>query len=96
MDPVPLTSEQWDQSWQAVRWLWIAFAFALVSGPSLLTAHAVIPSAVETRTISEKWMSTRIVFYLIGVVALAGIGLSFFMAGTETDWIQSTYNKFWH
>jgi len=41
-------------------------------------------------------MSARIVFYLIGIVALAGIGLSFFMAGTETDWIQSTYNKFWH
>jgi hypothetical protein len=96
MDPHPLTTAEWNQTWDAVRWLWFAFLCALVAGPSLLTAHALIPSAVSTHTISDRWMSTRVLFYAVGLIALAGIGLCFFMAASNTEWIQSSYNKFWH
>ena len=96
MDPTPLTTEQWNQSWDAVRWLWFAFLCALVAGPALLTAHALIPSMVATNTISSRWTGTRPLFYALGVVALGGIGLCFFMSATNTEWIQETYNKFWH
>ena len=62
----------------------------------LLTAHALIPSMVATNTISGRWTGTRPLFYLVGVVALAGIAICFFMSASNTGWIQETYDKFWH
>ena len=96
MDPTQLTTQGWNETWDAVRWLWLAFLCALVAGPSLLTAHALIPSLVSTRTISDRWMSTRILFYVLGLVALAALGFCFYMSASNTGWIETTYNKFWH
>lgn len=41
-------------------------------------------------------MGARVLFYGVGVAALAGIGLFFFLAASETGWIQAVYDKFWH
>ena len=95
MDPQPLTTDQWAQVGLALKFLWGAFASALVAGSSLLTAHALIPSAVETRTISGRWLKVRPIFYLVGIAALAGIALFLFLAATETDWIREQYPRFW-
>ncbi len=95
MDPIPLTTDQWAQVGLALKFLWAAFASALVAGPSLLTAHAIIPSAVETSSISERWMKTRPLFYVVGLAGLAGIGLFLFLAASETDWIRESYPRFW-
>ena len=95
MDPQPLTTDQWAQVGLALKFLWGAFASALVAGSSLLTAHALIPSAVETRTISGRWLKVRPIFYLVGIAALAVIALFLFLAATETDWIREQYPRFW-
>lgn len=95
MDPQPLTTEQWAQVGLALKFLWAAFASALVAGPSLLTAHAIIPSAVETNTISDRWNKVRPLFYLVGIVAVACIAIFLFLAATETDWIREQYPRFW-
>lgn len=95
MDPTPLTTDQWAQVGLALKFLWGAFASSLVAGTSLMTAHALIPSAVETSTISGRWLKMRPVFYLVGIAGLVGIGAFLFLAATETDWIRESYPRFW-
>ena len=95
MDPQPLTTDQWAQVGLALKFLWAAFGSSLVAGSSLLTAHALIPSAVETSTISDRWLKVRPIFYVVGLAALAGIGLFLFLAASETDWIREQYPRFW-
>ncbi len=95
MDPQPLDTDQWAQVGLALKFLWGAFASALVAGSSLLAAHALIPSAVETNTISSRWLKARPIFYLVGFAGLAGIGIFLFLAAGETDWIRESYPRFW-
>ena len=95
MDPQPLTTDQWAQVGLALKFLWGAFGSALVAGSSLLAAHALIPSAVETRTISERWQRARPLFYVIGIIGLVGSGLFLFLAASETDWLREQYPRFW-
>ncbi len=95
MDPIPLTTDQWAQVGLALKFLWGAFASSLVAGSSLLTAHALIPSAVETNTISDRWLKIRPLFYVVGITGLVGIAAFLFLAASETDWIRETYPRFW-
>ena len=46
MDPKPLSTAEWAEVGNALKFLWLALGFALVAGPSLLTAHAIIPSCL--------------------------------------------------
>ena len=95
MDPQTLSTEQWAQVGLALKFLWAAFGSALVAGVSLVTAHAVIPSAVDTNSISGRWLKVRPLFYVVGLAGLAGIGIFLFLAASETDWIREMYPRFW-
>jgi hypothetical protein len=79
----------------ALKFLWAAFLSALVAGTCLLTAHALIPSAVSTSTISSRWMKTRPIFYIVGFAGLLGIALFLFLSASETGWIRDLYPRFW-
>jgi hypothetical protein len=95
MDPGQLSTEQWAQVGMALKYLWGAFLCAIVGGTSLVTAHAIIPSAVNTSTISSRWTKTRPIFYVVGIVGLAGIALFLFLSASETGWIRDLYPRFW-
>ena len=95
MDPGQLSTEQWAEVGMALKFLWGAFLSAIVAGTSLVTAHAIIPSAVTTSTISERWMKVRPVFYVVGIAGLAGIALFLTLSATETGWIRDLYPRFW-
>ena len=95
MDPQTLSTEQWAQVGLTLKFLWAAFGSAVLAGSCLLTAHAIIPSAVDTNTISDKWLKVRPLFYLVGLAGLTGIGLFLFLAASETTWIREMYPRFW-
>jgi len=95
MDPAPLNTQQWAQVGLALKFLWAAFACALVGAPSLLTAHALIPSLVATSTISNRWQRSRPLFYIVGIAGVAGVGLFLFLAAQETEWIREQFPRFW-
>ena len=95
MDPNTLSTDQWAQIGLTLKFLWAAFGSAIVAGTSLVTAHAVIPSAVETNSVSDRWLKVRPLFYVVGIVGLAGLGLFLFLAASETDWIREMYPRFW-
>ena len=94
MDPVQLTPEQWDQIGLALRMLWLALLAAVIAGPSLVVAHAVIPSAVATRTFPSRAALLRPFFYLLGLAGVAGIGIFLAIAALNMDWL-SIYTRWW-
>ena len=95
MDPNTLSTDQWAQIGLTLKFLWAAFGSSIVAGTSLVTAHAIIPSAVETNSISNRWLTIRPVFYIVGLAGLVGIGLFLFLAASETDWVREMYPRFW-
>ncbi len=95
MDPQPLSSSEWAQIGTALKFLWAALGCAIVAGFSLLTAHAIIVTLVDTNTISSRWSSLRPVFYAIGLVAVVGVITCFVFAALNMDWIEVRYPRYW-
>ena len=85
MDPKPLTTAEWAEVGNALKFLWLALGFALVAGPSLLTAHAIIPSVIDTKTVPAKWAKFRAPLYAIGVTSIIGIFFALFMASQNSN-----------
>ena len=95
MDPQPLSEAQWAQISTVINFLWLALGFALIAGPLLLTAHAIIPSAIGTKTIAEKWNRFRAPLYFAGLASTAGIFGSLFMASQNIQFLHDMYARWW-
>ncbi len=67
-DPRALTSVEWNNIHLFLQWLWIYFPLVVTFGLTLLTAHAVIPSMVNTGQLPESTQKLRIP--LTGIAAL--------------------------
>ena len=64
--------------------------------PSFLIAHAIIPSAVATRSIPEKFNKLRPIFYIVGFLGLASIITFFCLAYFNVyEVLQRIYPSFW-
>ena len=65
--------------------MWLALVFAIISGTSLMVAHAVIPSAVATKTIPAKFEKFRMPLYATGILAGILIFVMIAFAATQVD-----------
>jgi TRAP-type C4-dicarboxylate transport system permease small subunit len=70
--PEQLTPEQWEHVTQTLIWLWLFVGCMVLGAGSMLFAHIVIPSLVETKDIPAKIASARPVIYGIAALAFAG------------------------
>ena len=95
MDPQPLSPSEWAQIGTALKFLWAALGCAIVAGFSLVTAHAIITSLVDTNTISARWSNLRPVFYFVGIVAVFGVIACFALAAMNLDWLDVFYSRYW-
>ncbi len=95
MDPQPLSPSEWAQIGTALKFLWAALGCAIVAGFSLLTAHALITSLVDTNTIPARWTNLRPVFYFVGIVAFLGVIACFVFAAINMDWLEVRYSRYW-
>ena len=95
MDPQPLSSSEWAQIGTALKFLWAALGCAIVAGFSLLTAHAIIVTLVDTNTISARWSSLRPFFYAVGFIAVIGVITCFVFAALNMDWLEVRYSRYW-
>ena len=95
MDPQPLSSSEWAQIGTALMFLWAALGCAFVAGFSLLTAHAIITSLVETKTIPARWSYARPVLYIVGLGAVVGVIACLVLAGLNMEWIDIRYSRYW-
>ncbi|MFL2665157.1 MAG: hypothetical protein ACJ0G8_04280 [Dehalococcoidia bacterium] len=95
MDPAPLSKEQWAEVGMALKFLWLALGFAIMAGPSLLTAHAIIPSAVGDKSIDSKWTKLRKPLYAFGVLCILGIIGSLIMFTQNLNFLEESYSRYW-
>jgi hypothetical protein len=95
MDPKPLTTAEWAEVGTALKFLWLALGFAVVAGPSLLTAHAIIPSVIDTKSVGAKWSKLRAPLYVTGVVCVVGIFASLYMASENVEFLERIYSRWW-
>ncbi len=72
-DPKALTSVDWDNIHLFLQWFWIYFPIVVTFGFTLLTAHAIIPSLVNTGQLPESTQKLR--------VPLTGFAVLLFAAG---------------
>jgi len=95
MDPQPLSRAEWAEVGTLLKFLWLSLGFAVIAGPSLLTAHAIIPSAVGTKTIGAKWSRARAPLYLLGLVCVAGIFTALYFASQNVQFLHNMYPRWW-
>ena len=74
MDPKALTSTDWQNIHLFLQWFWIYFPLIIVFALTMLTAHALIPSAVSTGHLPAsvarlKWPLTGLAL-ILAVVAI--------------------------
>ena len=96
MDPYAPTAAEWNLIGDNITFLTLALLSAFITGPSLLIAHAIIPSAVATKTIPEKFNKLRPIFYIVGFLGLASIITFFTLAFFNFyEVLQRIYPSFW-
>ena len=96
MDPLALNANDWNNLGNIITFLWLALISAIITGPTLLIAHAIIPSAVATKTINEKYNKLRPSLYLMGCIGVICIVLFFCLAGFQSYAIlKEFYPSFW-
>ena len=72
-DPKALTSVEWNNIHMFLQWFWIYFPIVVTFGLTLLVAHAIIPSMVNTGQLPESTQKLR--------VPLTGVAALLFVAG---------------
>ena len=60
MDPGILSVEDWQTRLLALRLMFVCLVLAFIAASSLVIAHAVIPSAVDSGTLSKKFNKYRL------------------------------------
>ena len=72
-DPTALTSENWNNIHLFLQWFWIYLPIVITFAITMLTAHALIPSLVNTGHLPESAQRLR--------VPLTGFAALVFVAG---------------
>ena len=93
--PEQMTPDQWQHVTQTLIWLWLFVGCMVLGAGSMLMAHIVIPSLVETRDIPEKIGSARPVIYGLAVIAFAGAVFVFASFVIALDEFRQIYPGTW-
>ena len=70
-DPKALTSVDWNNIHMFLQWFWIYFPIVVTFRITLLTAHALIPSLVNTGHLPESTQKLRIPLTKFAVLLFA-------------------------
>ena len=96
MDPGMLSVEDWQARLLALRLMWLCLILAFTAADSLVIAHAVIPSAVDTGTLSKKFNKLRLPLYLTGIFAFVlDVAVFLYALSLAQGIISDIYPSFW-
>ena len=96
MDPGMLSVEDWQARLLALRLMWLCLIVAFTAAGSLVIAHAVIPSAVDSGTLSKKFNKFRLPLYLTGIFAFVlDVAVFLYALSLAQGIISDIYPSFW-
>ena len=93
-DPNALTSVEWKNIHNFLRWFWIYFPIVVTFAITMLTAHAIIPSLVVTGHLPESTQRLRVP--MTGFAALlfaAGVVILVLGINATLD-VRQIYDRF--
>ena len=95
-DPAPLLQGDWSDNGAALKLLWANLMLMATAAVSLGFAHAIIPSAVDSGTFSQRASRYRPVLYVVGLIALVIVAINFFLIVDLTrGWIEDIYPRWY-
>ena len=96
MDPGMLSVEDWQARLLALRLMWLCLILAFTAAGSLVIAHAVIPSAVDSGTLSKKFNKFRLPLYLTAIFAFVlDVAVFLYALSLAQGIISDIYPSFW-
>ncbi len=91
-----LSVEDWQARLLALRLMWLCLILAFTAAGSLVIAHAVIPSAVDSGTLSKKFNKFRLPLYLTGIFAFVlDVAVFLYALSLAQGIISDIYPSFW-
>jgi hypothetical protein len=93
-DPNALTSVEWNNIHNFLKWFWIYFPIVVTFAITMLTAHAIIPSLVVTGHLPESTQRLRVP--MTGFAALvfaAGVVILVLGINATLD-VRQIYDRF--
>ena len=95
VDPAIVDAGLWSEIGDWLHWLWAYFFAILFIAFTFLTAHAIIPSLVESGHIPANFLKLRGPMYL-GVAAFIGLAVLFMVWTVQNSLLlEDVYNRFW-
>lgn len=91
-----LSPAQWEQVTDAVIWLWIIVACVILFNGCLLFGRAILPSLVETRTVSASAGRATQMFVVFGGAALVGLTFAAVMFTGHAEVFYEVYERAWY
>ena len=96
MDPGMLSVEDWQARLLALRLMWLCLILAFTAAGSLVIAHAGIPSAVESGTLSTEGSKFILALYLTGIFAFVlDVAVFLYALSLAQGIISDIYPSFW-
>ncbi len=83
-DPNAMTALFWADVSLWLTYLWIYFPLVIVFAFSMLIAHGLIPSGVQTGTYPAAFSKLRLPLTVVGVAALIAAAVMMYLVITQT------------
>ena len=83
-DPNAMTALFWADVSLWLTYLWIYFPLVIVFAFSMLIAHGLIPSGVQTGTYPAAFSKLRLPITVVGVAALIAAAVMMYLVITQT------------
>ena len=93
-DPKALTSVEWENIHFFLQWFWIYLPIVITFAITMLTAHAIIPSLVNTGHLPESTQRLRLpLTAFAALVFVAGVVILVFGINATLD-VRQVYDRF--
>lgn len=93
--PDQLSPEQWDHVTYTLNLLWAFVALMVLGAGSMLVAHILVPSLIDSRHISERYGRGRPIVYAIAAIAFAGAIFVFVSFVSALDGFHDIFPDVW-
>lgn len=93
--PEQMTPEQWDHVTYTLILLWSFVGLMVLGAGSMLVAHIVVPSLIDSRHISERFGKGRPFVYALAAVAFAGAIFVFVSFVIALEEFREIYPDMW-